>query len=139
MHEWSVESFWAKVDKRENGCWLWTGSTLPQGYGQVRIDGTLRLVHRVVWWMSHGEWPDVVDHTCHNADETCSGGWDCQHRRCVNPTHLASGTQKANLAASPLTGQGKSCKRGHLWTPENTYMTPNGRRQCRTCRRARPR
>src|SRR5574338_289610 len=28
------------------------------------------------------------------------------------------------------------CREGHEFTPENTYITPNGRRECRTCRRA---
>lgn len=26
------------------------------------------------------------------------------------------------------------CRRGHEWTPENTYIDPRGYRQCRTCR-----
>ena len=26
------------------------------------------------------------------------------------------------------------CKHGHEFTKENTYTTPNGRRNCRTCR-----
>lgn len=137
MDEWSVEAFWQKVEKQDNGCWIWTGAKVQNGYGQVRIDGTLLLAHRVAWWMSHGEWPKVADHDCHNQDTTCAGGPTCPHRACVNPAHLTSGTQKDNLAASPLTGQGRACRRGHLWTPENTYVTPNGRRQCRACRTAR--
>ncbi len=28
------------------------------------------------------------------------------------------------------------CKRGHELKPENTYVSPNGRRTCRTCRQA---
>jgi hypothetical protein len=28
------------------------------------------------------------------------------------------------------------CSRGHAWTPENTYMTREGARSCRTCKRA---
>lgn len=27
------------------------------------------------------------------------------------------------------------CRNGHVYTDENTYRTPDGRRQCRTCRR----
>jgi hypothetical protein len=27
-----------------------------------------------------------------------------------------------------------ACKRGHRRTPENTYITPQGARQCRVCR-----
>lgn len=29
------------------------------------------------------------------------------------------------------------CKRGHELTPANTYTTPDGRRQCRTCKQDR--
>lgn len=29
------------------------------------------------------------------------------------------------------------CGRGHDWTPENTYIRPNGRRTCRACARIR--
>lgn len=29
-----------------------------------------------------------------------------------------------------------SCRNGHAWTDENTYRSPDGRRQCRTCRQA---
>lgn len=31
------------------------------------------------------------------------------------------------------------CPQGHEYTPENTYVTPYGARQCRTCRRVRVR
>lgn len=31
------------------------------------------------------------------------------------------------------------CKRGHEFTPENTYVKPDGRRTCRTCMRIRDR
>ena len=30
---------------------------------------------------------------------------------------------------------GGECRNGHEFTPENTYMAPNGHRQCRTCRK----
>ena len=28
-------------------------------------------------------------------------------------------------------------KRGHEWTPENTYIAKSGKRNCRTCRQER--
>ncbi len=28
------------------------------------------------------------------------------------------------------------CKRGHELNPENTYVSPNGKRTCKTCRQA---
>lgn len=32
---------------------------------------------------------------------------------------------------------GNHCKSGHKFTPSNTYITPKGFRQCRTCQRER--
>jgi hypothetical protein len=29
-----------------------------------------------------------------------------------------------------------TCRKGHPWTPENTYVDPRGRRNCRRCRNA---
>ena len=29
----------------------------------------------------------------------------------------------------------ETCRHGHPWTPENIYIDPRGRRQCRACRR----
>ena len=31
------------------------------------------------------------------------------------------------------------CRRGHMWTPENTYINTIGYRECRECRRTRSR
>ncbi len=28
------------------------------------------------------------------------------------------------------------CKRGHEFKPENTYVRPNGKRECKTCKQA---
>ncbi len=28
------------------------------------------------------------------------------------------------------------CKRGHELKPENTYVSPNGKRECKTCKQA---
>lgn len=29
------------------------------------------------------------------------------------------------------------CKHGHPWTEENTYITPKGKKTCRTCKKQR--
>lgn len=60
-------------------------------------------------------------------------------RNCVNPAHLEPVTQKVNV----LRGEGASarnaakthCDYGHELTKDNTYVTPDGRRNCRTCKR----
>lgn len=85
-------------------CWPWQGAILRDGYGMfawladdlkhlrahaaaVRLDG-----RTVPPGMS-------IDHACHNralAIGSCVGGETCQHRRCVNPTHLDIVTPTTN-------------------------------------------
>ena len=81
--------FWDKVEKREDGCWMWTGCTIASRrgfrYGRFAIRGHMYLAHRVSWSMSHERIPDgmVADHRCHNT-------------LCVNPKHLHVVTQQEN-------------------------------------------
>lgn len=53
----------------------------------VVIDGhkMCTTLHRKVHYEATGEWPEVVRHICDNA-------------RCIEPTHLRSGTQVENVA-----------------------------------------
>ncbi len=69
------ERFWAKVEKTDS-CWLWTGASKGNDYGQISIEGVTRPAHRVSLLLA-GIDPSgkVVHHTCHV-------------RRCVNPDHL---------------------------------------------------
>ncbi len=80
------ERFWAKVDRRDNnGCWLWTGSINPKGYGRLRNATGTTMAHRISWELENGPIPNglQVDHMCLT-------------RRCVNPTHLRLVTSKQN-------------------------------------------
>lgn len=79
------ERFWSKVGKTD-GCWTWSASKKPNGYGQFMMWPKLRYAHRVAYEMLVGELPDKadLDHTCHN-------------RACVNPEHLRLTTRKQNL------------------------------------------
>jgi len=60
----------------------------------------------------------------------------CDNPPCCNPSHLWLGTQAENLADASAKGRLKRtsthCKRGHEFTPENTYLS-NGGRGCRQC------
>ena len=91
----------------------------------VKID----FAHRVVYEILVGPIPVglELDHLCRN-------------RACVNPDHLEPVTTRTNLLRgySPWACRARQthCKRGHEFTPENTYGTGDGRRYCRTCRRA---
>lgn len=122
--------FWAKVDRRgADECWLWNGPRNSEGYGTFYVDGRVPGAHRYAYEQTIGPIPPglQLDHLCRNTS-------------CVNPSHLEPVTGRENI----LRGQGVAarnarkthCKRGHEFTPENTYIFPNGRwRQCRTCMR----
>jgi hypothetical protein len=57
-------------------CWLWAKSTV-KGYGQVKVDGKMRLAHRYFYERFTGAIPPGhhVHHTCDNT-------------KCVRPEHL---------------------------------------------------
>lgn len=75
----------------KNGCWEWEKYKNPAGYGQVRINGKLWLVHRYVLMQILGEIPDnlFVWHTCDNP-------------ACCRPSHLRLGTHTQNMADAAL-------------------------------------
>ena len=114
--------FWDKVTPEPNsGCWLWTGASNKTDYGVFRMKGGARLAHRVALAAVQFMFADlVVDHRCHNT-------------RCVNPSHLRQVTQERNAQMNHRSLR-SHCAKGHEFTPENTYRTPDGRgRKCRRC------
>jgi hypothetical protein len=62
-------------------------------------------------------------------------------RRAAFGVLLVRAQDRAETADPTTGGEGGGgmthCKRGHEFTPENTYVQPNGRRVCRTCKRLR--
>ena len=117
--------FWSKVDK-SGDCWLWMGSLTASGYGSFRGENRTVLSHRQAYELLVGCIPDdlTIDHLC-------------RVRRCVNPTHMETVTNRINI----LRGNGISaraalrihCPHGHPYDLFNT-IRDNGCRRCRICR-----
>ena len=119
------ERFWARVQKGD-GCWEWTGKVATTGYGRIKIDGREHGAHRVAYRLAFGEIPEglQVHHRCEN-------------RRCVRPEHLEAVTIRTNVllgrGITAVQARQRQCKRGHEFTPANTYVH-RGLRHCRACR-----
>lgn len=109
---------------REGDCLMWTGAVTENGYGQAFYDGKPRSAHRAAYLATIGPIPDdlTIDHLC-------------RHKLCINPEHMELVTRGENVRrwAASIT----QCPQGHDYSPENTYVTRDGWRQCKTCRRAR--
>lgn len=122
-----------------SGCWVWMGPVDKGGYARC---GSVWRIHRNAYEIWVGPIPDglTIDHTCHNADETCPGGI-CIHRRCLNPGHMEPTPNAVNV----MRGKGlfaeharkTHCPRDHPYDESNTYVhhNRNGRpnRRCRQC------
>ena len=129
----TIERFWASVDLWDpDHCWLWTGGTHAGGYGRIMHEGRLVRAHRFAYEHFRDPIPDglQLDHLC-------------RVRHCVNPKHLEVVSAKDNLrrgyGVAGTHRRQTHCKRGHEFTPENTYREPSrpGSRSCRKCQRQR--
>lgn len=129
--------FMAKIEKRPSGCWLWTAAS-RNGYGYIGLnrDGWRPVrAHRVAYELFVQPIPQglVIHHRC-------------GIRLCVNPDHLElldhrthtvdrhGAIFKAQAASADAKRRRTTCRYGHPYTPESTYITRTGRR-CRVCAR----
>lgn len=132
-----INRFWSKVDKTQE-CWLWIGSTYPNGYGRYFANGKVYMTHRLSWEMENGAIPEgmIIMHTCDTPG-------------CVRGSHLRLGTHAENSADMVQKGRhdkrvGKAhphygtlrthCNQGHELTPDNVIFTNGGKsRRCKIC------
>lgn len=123
-----MQRFQAKfTPEPTTGCYLWTANLNSVGYGIFAFGPNKKLVlaHRWAFQTAYGFLPPELDHICNV-------------RCCVNPRHLRPTTHRDNIArqSGPVGENARKthCKRGHAFTPENTYRRPDGHgRQCRAC------
>jgi hypothetical protein len=117
------DRFWDKASPEPNtGCWLWTGATVPSGYGQFGIAASKAArAHRVAYAALVGppSGPEL-DHRCRT-------------RCCVNPAHLDPVSHLENMRRS-APAVATHCKRGHEYgVPGNVSRRRKPGKVCLVC------
>jgi hypothetical protein len=126
-----MQRLFSKIERRDDGCWMWTGYRQNNGYGAIRIGGRTGrsvLAHRFVF--EFFRYPIPAGFEIHHR---------CRNRGCVNPFHLQAVTHRDNLlkddtlAARHAAAQ--FCPHWHKYDTANTIMSKTGSRKCRTCQK----
>lgn len=131
------DRFWQKVQPCPmTGCWLWTGSADPKGYGRITVmqpRKTPVLAHRFAYTALVGEiTKPFLDHLCRVPS-------------CVNPAHLEPVTNAENVLRG-IAGRENAtkthCPKGHPYEGDNVFTIPNKSRSlrsrcCRACKNER--
>lgn len=116
--------FWLKVYQRGD-CWEWRGHRRQNGYGQFcMLPREYARAHRYAYEAAFGNIPShlELDHLCN-------------HKWCVRPSHLLASTHRENSGRVDRKPWSiVTCKHGHVFTPENTYVY-HDKRHCRICLR----
>jgi hypothetical protein len=99
------ETYLAQCTVDANGCWLWSGTRTPSGYGQLLVGGErgkTQRAHRVAFETAYGPIPDglLVLHTCDNRacvrnDDV--GWYEVNGILLPRRGHLFLGTQQDNM------------------------------------------
>ncbi len=121
------ESILARVECLPDapGCWLWTGSTTPNGYPTMGKHNPKAWAHRLAFELWVGPIPSglTLDHLCRTPS-------------CVRPDHLEPVTLRDNIHRGQRTTQ-TQCWAGHPYDEANLWVSKLGRRHCRICHAAR--
>lgn len=103
-----IDTFWQHFEIESDGCWIWQGAKLPNGYGSVFVPGEGgggRQVgtHRVAFEKANGSIPAGA-FVCHT----------CDRRACGNPEHLFLGDAEANYDDARKKKRHTAGERCHL-------------------------
>jgi hypothetical protein len=117
-----------------NGCVEWTGAQDRNGYGRFWVDGGSQLAHRWRWQRDNGPLDPKVqlDHYKY-PDLGCLGPSCVLH---VRPATARENTLRGQTVAAQHLAT-TQCPQEHAYDLANTYITRDGRRDCRACNRER--
>jgi hypothetical protein len=103
--------FRSKVEEMSDGCWEWTGSKHPKGYGFFSATGKKIYAHRYIWQVLYGPIPTgfELDHLCNN-------------KSCVRPDHLDCVTHSQNMARAAENGAWNGTKNGNAKRTESEVL-----------------
>lgn len=105
-----------------SGCVLWMGAWSVDGYGHVKVDGGVKVAHRVAWEIVNGPIPAgmELDHIC-------------RVRSCINLAHLRMVTHRENVlygdGLAAIAARKTACPEGHPYD----VVSNRGGRYCRRC------
>lgn len=100
-----------------DGCIIWTGAATDRGYGQQRVNGKVKYVHRHAWEQEHGPIPKglTIDHLC-------------LVKLCRNTAHMEVVTRAENTRRARLRQRKVDCP--HCGKPKVWY---GGAMRCPPC------
>lgn len=93
------ERFESRLSKQPDGCWIWTGTKIPRGYGLFYPAWRVHIyAHRFAWELAHDASIPSGLHILHT----------CDNPSCANPAHLVAGTHSDNMQDCVRKGRHKS-------------------------------